>query len=174
MGSKSRSVFQRSLNQLIAMITQGQEEERPVFMEVLQEDTVTLPEVQFRDPVLIDPLKNALRAVMKLSGPSVGGKEEHILGRRLIRDKGNEAAEPEAGQGESGFLKDLPEQALDGGLALQELPANADPFPLIEVMLFFDAMEHQILAIPFQVAKGRIEQSGHRPSIGCGKSPRIS
>lgn len=146
------------------MVAQGEEKEGPVFIQVPQEDTVPLPKVQFRDPRFVDPLQDALGAVMEFPGPLTSGKEEHIFSRCLIGDEGNEATEPEFRQSEAGFLEDLPEQALDGGLALQELPADADPLSLIEVMLFFDAMEHQVLAISFQVAKGRIKQSGHRPS----------
>ena len=81
----------------------------------------------------------------------------HIFRFPPVGHKGDDAPVAVSGDGEPRLLVDLPQGALLGAFAVQELAADADPLVAVAVVFLFHPVEHQILpGGVFQIAKGGI------------------
>ncbi len=117
-----------------------------------QEDFVALPLLQVDQPLFVDPLENALIALAQLPFKAGRVEQVHILGPVAIY-KRDDAAVAVVRQPEPGFFEHLAADAVLRALAGLKLAADADPLVFVFIVLFFHAVEHQILPVPLQIAK---------------------
>ena len=83
-------------------------------------------------------------------------KQMHVFRPPLVGDKGDDSAVAPGIQRETGLFPGLPQEAVLRALPFLELAPDSDPLVMIEVVLFLHAMEHQIRAVPFDIAEGGI------------------
>lgn len=151
--------IQHSLLKVIAFVSEFQGEERDTLIEELQEDFVAFPQCEVEEAFFIDPLEVAFVAHDLLAGPVGAHEEVHVFGGPAVGDKGDDAAVAPLGDGEAGFLAHFAQHAVLGAFVGLELPSHSEPFVVVEVVLFFGAVKHQVLITAFEIAKGGLDHS---------------
>ena len=118
-----------------------------------QEDAVALPLLQGGKLVLADPGQLSLVALLRRAGKARGVEQVHVFGRVDVGDEGHEPAVAELRERQSRLLKHLAAHAVLRAFLIFEFSAYADPFVVVFIVLLFDAVEHQILPVPLQIAE---------------------
>ena len=80
----------------------------------------------------------------------------HVLGLIVVIYEGDNAPVAPALEGQAGLLPHLPEEAVLGTLLKFKFPAHADPLAVVDVVGLFHPVEHQVLPVLLQVAKGGV------------------
>ena len=124
-----------------------------MLVDEAEEDLVAFPHGEVQQPLLLDPLQVALVAFDLLSGPVGADEDVHVLVIVDVVHKGDDAAIAPLRDGKARLLPHLAQHAVLGALPFLELAAHAEPFVVVEVVLFLGAMQHEILAAAFQIAK---------------------
>ena len=107
-----------------------------------------------------DPFQGAFVAVLERAGKF--GCREQVHELSLVHAVANEGDNPSvlgANQREARFFESLALDAVLGRFPFLELAANANPLVLVDIVLFLDAVEQQVLAVLFDVAEGCVEHS---------------
>ena len=76
-----------------------------------------------------------------------------MLAFPFIGNKGNDRAVAIRSERKAGFLERFPEDALFRTLLPFELAADADPFFMIQVVLLFHAVLHEVTTVFFNIAE---------------------
>ncbi len=145
---------QHSLLQVIALVGQFQGEEGDVFIEEFKEDFVAFPHGEIEEALFVDPFEVAFVADDLFAFPFGADEEVHLFGGPDVMYEGDDAAVAPFGDFEAGLFADLAQHAFLGALPHLELTSHAKPFVVVEVIFFFGAMQHQVLAAAFQVTEG--------------------
>src|SRR5699024_2624913 len=165
------SAVQHRLHQGVPLIAQLQGEEGLVLPgDQVQEDGVPLPVGDLQQAVPGNPLQHPLVALLQLPGEAVSGEQVHILGGQAVGDKGDDPPVAVVRQGEAGLLAGLPEEAVLRALLVLELPADADPLVLIQVVFLLDPVEHQVFVTPADITERCIDHgysSKLKPSLAA-------
>ena len=88
----------------------------------------------------------------------------HILRGPPVGDKGDDPPVSVVGEGKPGLLPGLPEQTVLRALPVLEFAADPDPLVLVQVVLLFHPVEHQVLLSPADIAQRGIDHV--RPPLG--------
>ena len=81
----------------------------------------------------------------------------HILRLVAIGDKGHETAVAPARERQTGLLPRFAQGAVLGRLAVLKFAAHADPFVVVEVILLFRAVQHQIFVAALEIDERRVD-----------------
>ena len=106
----------------------------------------------------------ALVAFLHLARETRGGEKVHVFSFPSVGNKGDDAPIGVIRESKPRFFPYLPGDAVFGAFAFLKLAADADPFIVIGVVLLFHPVQHQILAVPLQIAKSGM-QHGFSPPI---------
>ena len=133
------------------------------FIEKLQKNPVALPQIHVPDPVKIDPLQHALVTLMRSSGPFRHGIEKHVLRVILFgRVKCNDAIQRHCLRRQACLFINLTFCAVFRTLAVLKMPADANPFILIDIIFLHHTVKHQCLPIFHKVAERcKFRHTGH-------------
>lgn len=111
--------------------------------------------------MLVHPFQYAFIALLDGSSKFGCGKEVHEFGLvHAVADERDDAAVLGADEREACFFERFAVDAIFGRFPFFELSANADPLVLVDVVFLFDAVEQQVLAVLFDVAKGCVYHAG--------------
>ena len=107
--------------------------------------------------MLVHPFQYAFVALLDGSCKFGCGKEVHEFGLiHAVADERDDSAVLGAYQRESRFFECFAVDAVFGRFPFLELAANAYPLVLVDVVLFLDAVEEQVLVALFDVAESRV------------------
>ena len=137
------------------VIYQFQGEERPVFLQKPEEQLIAGPEIQAKYRLLVHPFQRSFVAGKHIPGKTRRGIERHIFQAFLSGHKGHQTPEPVVRQRKPCFFPHFPKQTLLRTLRPLKMPADADPFVLVDVMLLLHPVKHEIFIILFDVTKCR-------------------
>ena len=104
-----------------------------------------------------EPFQHALVALFQGAGITVGSEQVHIFGGPTVGHKGDDAAVAVIGEGQAGLLINLPQNAVLGTFPVLEFSADADPLIFIEIVFFFDPVEHEIVISTADITQGGVE-----------------
>ena len=151
-------LVQQGLGQGATPVCQLQGEERLATFEQGEEDEVAVPVRQLAHLRLVDPFQVPLVAFLERSREFRGREQVHEF--RLIHpvaDEGDDAAVLGPDEGKAGLLEAFPADAVFRRFPFHELPADAYPLVLVDVVLLLDAVQQQVLAVLFDIAEGRVD-----------------
>ena len=134
----------------------------------IEEDLVALPHRKRAQRALVDPLQNALVALAKRALKAVGAEQVHIL-CPVGENERHDAAVAPVREREAGLLAHLAQDAVLGAFAGLELSADADPLVMVLVVVFLDAVEHQILLSALDIAKACVDHASS-PAFVCSNT----
>ena len=116
-----------------------------------EEDLVALPHGEFEEALFLDPLEVALVAFNLIARPVGADENVHVLVVIDVVYECDNAAVAPFRDGEARLFPHLAQHAVLGALPFLELAAYAEPFVVVEVVLFLGAVQHEVLAAAFQV-----------------------
>ena len=124
--------------------------------EEAEEDAVAFPEVEVHQPGFGNPGEGALvvDAHVGLAAPGGGGEEVHVFVGPRVGDEGDDAAVVPLGDVQSRLLLHLAQHALVGALVGFALATHANPLAVAGVVLFLDAVQHEVAVAVVNVAEG--------------------
>ena len=115
---------------------------------------------QFAHFLLIDPFQNAFVAVLERARKFGRCKQVHEFGlAHAVADERNDSAVFGANQRESRFFERFAADAVFGRFPFLELATDAYPLVLVDVVLFLDAVEEQVLVALFDIAESRVDHT---------------
>lgn len=152
---------QKRFDENVLAVGQFQGKEGRFAVEERQKNAVPVPMGKLREFFLGYPFQNAFVAIADFAREFFCMEKVHELGFfhavALERDNARIAR---VFQLEAGFFADLAPNAILRAFALLEFSADANPLVAIDVVLFLDAVEHQVGTFFFDVTKGRVEHIG--------------
>ena len=124
-------------------------------LEPGEEYAVALPQLQVEQLVIVDPAQGTLERVDQLAA-ELGDDEDESVPIFVVGKvgEGEKAFEQGVGGDQARFLADLADGAGFGSLTGLELAAQSVPFALVHIIGFFDAVDHEGLAVFLEVAQG--------------------
>ena len=140
--------------EFIAFIGEFQGKERSFFVYQFEEYFVAFPHGEFKEAFFLDPLEVTLVAHDFVADPVGADEEMHVLCLPDVGDEGDDAAVAPLCHRVARLLPDLAQHAVLRALPFLELAAYAEPFVVVEVILFLGAVQHQVLRAVFQIAEG--------------------
>lgn len=135
---------QDGFDEPIAVVAQLQKEKRRILPQKVKENAIARPFWKCVDKFAAHPLQLALVAVDEIAFKLVRREQVHILALPLTRgQEGHDTAAFPRCQTKPCFLKRFTQEAFIGRFVLLELSADPDPLVLVEVVFFFDTVQHQ-------------------------------
>ena len=151
--------IQRGVGECVALVAELQREKRRVLCQQAEEDSIALPAGQRRHGGFFDPLQRALVAVGQRTGEAVRREQVHVFRLPSVGHERDNAAVAPVCQRQAGLLTHLAQQALLRAFVRLKLAAHADPFVVVEVVFLLDAVQHQVAAVPLNVAERGVEHA---------------
>ena len=147
-----RFPIQNGLFQGVVFVGELEGEKRPVLVDESKEDLVAFPHGESEEVLFLYPFEVALVAFDLVARPVSADEDVHVLIVVDVVHKGDDAAVAPLRDGETCLLPHLAQHAVLGAFAFLELAAYAEPFVVVEVVLFLGAVQHEILRAAFQIA----------------------
>ena len=116
-----------------------------------EENLVAFPHSKFKKTLFLNPFEVTLVAFYLVSCPIGANKDMHVLVVIDVVHEGDDAAVAPFRDGEACLLPHLAQHAVLGALPFLELAAHAEPFVVVEVVLFLGAVQHEVLAAALQI-----------------------
>ena len=120
-----------------------------MFVDETEEDLVAFPHGQFKKALLFNPFEVAFVTFDVVASPVGANEDVHVFVVIDVMHKGDDAAVTPFRHGEAGLFPHLAQHAILGALPFLELAAHAQPFVVVEVILFLGAVQHKVLAAAF-------------------------
>ena len=136
-------------------------EKRCALRQQPKENFVPLPDRQVLYFGFGHPFQCALVTVGQRAGKIGAGVQVHPLGGPWLASKIHNAAVGGGLHRQAGFLPHFAQGTGFGSFAGVKLAAHTDPFIVVDVVLLFNAVQHQIAAVLFQVAQSGLQQFSH-------------
>ena len=138
--------------QRVVFVGQLQGKEGAVLIDEAEENLVALPHGEFQKTLFLNPFEVAFVAFNLLARPVGADEDVHMLVVIDVVHEGDDAAVAPFRYGEARLLPHLAQHAVLGAFAFLKLAAHAKPFVVVEVVLFFGTVQHEILAAALQIA----------------------
>ncbi len=135
----------------VIFVGQLQREERPMLVDEAEEDLVAFPHGEVKEALLFDPFEVALVAFDLVTRPVGADEDVHVFVIVDVVHEGDDAAIAPFRHGEACLFPHLTQHAILGALPFLELAAHAEPFVVVEVVLFLGAVQHEVLAAALQI-----------------------
>ena len=120
-----------------------------MLIDETEENLVAFPHGEVQQVLLLDPFEVALVAFDLVTCPIGADEDVHVFVVIDIVHEGDDAAVAPLGDSESCFFPHFPQHAVLGALPFLELATHAEPFVVVEVVLFLGAVQHEVLAAAF-------------------------
>ena len=146
-----RFPIKNGLFQDVLFVGELEGEKRPVLVDEAKEDLVAFPHGEFEEVLFLYPFEVALVAFDLVARPVSADEDVHVLVVIDVVNKGDDAAVAPFRDGEAGLFPHLAQHAVLGALPFLELAAHAEPFVVVEVVLFLGAVQHEVLAAALQI-----------------------
>ena len=124
-----------------------------MFVDETQENLVAFPHGEVQKALFLNPFEVALVAFNLIARPVGADKDVHVLVFIYVVHKSDNAAVAPFRDGEASLFPHLAQHAVLWALPFLELAAHAEPFVVVEVILFLGAVQHEVLRSAFQIAK---------------------
>ena len=147
------SVKRRILQYVLPVVYEFEREEFSPHIEQAEKNLISLPQFQRRNIFFVHPFELSLIAFDGVTFKTVSRVERHIFYRILPVHKGHNAPIPPGSQPVPRLLFHFTQETFFRTLSIFKMPSHTNPFILIYIIFFHCAMEHQILAVLFDIAQ---------------------
>ncbi len=122
-----------------------------MLIDEAEENLVAFPHGEVQQVLFLDPFEVALVAFDLVTCPIGADEDVHVFVVIDIVHEGDDAAVAPFRDGEARLLPHLAQHAVLGALPFLELAAHAEPFVVVEVVLFLGTVQHKILAAALKI-----------------------
>ena len=113
---------------------------------------IAFPHGKVQQALFFNPFEVAFVAFDLVARPVGAYEDVHMFVVVDVMHKGDDAAIALFSDGESCLFPHLAQHAVFRALPFLELAAHAEPFVVVEVVLFLGAVQHEVLATALQIA----------------------
>ena len=124
-----------------------------MFVDEAEENLVAFPHGKVEQALFFNPFEVAFVAFDLVARPVGADEDVHVLVVVDVVYEGDDATIAPFRDGEACFFPHLAQHAVLGALPFLKLAAHAEPFVVVEVVLFLGAVQHEVLAAALKIAK---------------------